>query len=63
MESIPLPEETVHNAQGDTSLLFLNTAMLLQQHPHRVLITEDWGCYALLKGHILSIDTNEFLKL
>ena len=62
-ESIPLPEETVHNAQGDTSLLFLNTAMLLQQHPHRVLITEDWGCYALLKGHILSIDTNEFLKL
>lgn len=62
-ESVPLPKETVNNLQGDTSLLFLNTAMLLQQHPHRVLITEDWGCYALLKGRILSIDTNEFLKL
>lgn len=62
-ESVPLPKETVNNAQGDTSLLFLNTAMLLQQHPHRVLITEDWGFCALLKGRILSIDTNEFLKL
>lgn len=62
-ESVPLPKETFQNAQGDTSLLFLNTVMLLQQHPHRALITDDWGCYALLKGHILAIDTNEFLKL
>lgn len=59
--SVPLPKETIPNAQCETSLLFLNTVMLLQGH--RVLITEDWGCYALLQGHLLGIDTNEFLNL
>ena len=60
-DSVPLPKGTSSNAQCETSLLFLNTVMLLQGH--RVLITEDWGCYALLQAPLLAIDTNEFLNL
>lgn len=61
-ESVPLPLEIISNNQSENALLFLNTTMLLK-NPHRVLITEDWNCYALLYGRILTIDTKDFLKL
>lgn len=60
-ESVPLPEELFNNVQNETSLLFLNTIMLLQEN--RVLITEDWWQSSVLQGSILTVDTHEFLNL
>ena len=60
-ESVPLPKETFNNLQSETSLLFLNTIMLLQGN--RILITEDWWQFSVLQGRILTVDTHEFLNL
>lgn len=60
-ESVPLPKETLNNEQSETSLLFLNTIMLLQGN--RALITEDWWQLSALQGCILTVDTHEFLNL
>lgn len=60
-ESVPLPKKTFNNLQSETSLLFLNTIMLLQEN--RVLITEDWWQSSVLQGRILTVDTHEFLNL
>lgn len=62
-ESVDLPAETLANEHNDNSLLFLNTMMLLNNNPNRVLVTEDWYINYMLKGCLLEVNVGEYISI
>lgn len=63
VESVNLPEETLANEHNDKSLLFLNTIMLLNKNPNRVLVTEDWYINYMLEGRLLEVNAGEYISI
>lgn len=61
-ESEKIPTEMLNSEPSPTSLLFLNTMVLLRNKPNRVLISEDWYYTIALKQSILQINSDEFMQ-